>query len=663
MVCEVLTSKFLVSNFSLRFALFEIVDICNFLQLAENPDYYSLFILHFLLLLVGSEVGRTISKAVLAEHVGGIEPRHINVGFAARLRLLIETKIVAAIGTRCTQKNRIGVRNAAGIGILRICPEIIVVPRGGLTAFFQKRATDGNIESRIGNGVAQKREFAALIAKDDAVFDHRRLNWKKIEQRTIDGIVGNDHGGIFARAPSVIISHRGMRHIHLAAKQIATRSAAVRQFAVRHLHLGILCVESVLRHAMKHAVGERERRLRYRCANDHQTNVAVAYFGVIDGVHAMSILQIDAAPLPWHVGVWRAILVGLTIEPIGAHLHWIFERSERLQMSIDHKICFAMEIEPRASLERERGIGSHMQISKDKIRTLRRESLVVRYFGIFQNNGILSVAHKFHILRNAIGHKNHGIDIENWHIAVRGIDRYLHKNAKTVATTDFDIFEHFIFRRRNASIEIVAKIGVSAVAQANGRNNHSLAIAVVDVERQRARRHIGEERVERERIARKRQRSRRVGSYFIVDAARERRQQKAQNEYFVEIFHRKTRFSTAKLRKKFGVLDKTTIFAKNFVALIFKRRKNTMASRKNLKKSIQLIASDLISEAYISHRLIGKMSDEAFADILLRIANLNNGFLARANHPEPGLKAHEYYKKLRQDFDNEVEKIIESLNH
>jgi hypothetical protein len=655
--------RFMGEDFKFQISDFRLSVSTTFCSWRKNPDYYSLFILHFLLFLVSSKVGRTIGKAILTKHVGGIESRHIDVGFAARLRLLIETKIVAAISASGIEENRISVCNAAGIGILRICPEIVVVPRGGLAAFFQQRATDSNIESRIGNGVAQKREFAALIAKNDAVFDHRRLNWEKIEQRTIDGIVGNDHGSIFARTPSVVVCHRGMRHIHLATKQIATRSAAVRQFAVRHLNLGILRVKSVLRHAVKHAVGERERWLRYRCANDHQTNVAVANFGVIDDVRAVSILQIDATPLPWHVGVWRTILVGLTVEPIGAHLHWIFERSERLQMSIDHKVCLAVKIEPRASLERKRGVGSHMQIAKNKIRTLRSEGLVVRYFGIFQNNGILSVAHKFHILRNAIGHKNHGIDVENWHIAVGGIDRYFHKNAKTITPTNFDIFEHFTFRRRNAPIEIVAKIGVGAVAQANGRDDHGLAVAIVDVERQRSRRHIGEERVERERIARKRQRSRRIGSYFVVDASRERRQQKAQNEYFVEIFHRKTRFSTAKLRKKFGVLDKTTIFAKNFVALKSERRKNTMASRKNLKKSIQLIASDLISEAYISHRLIGKMSDEAFADILLRIANLNNGFLARANHPEPGLKAHEYYKKLRQDFDNEVEKIIESLNH
>lgn len=132
---QFLISRFLVFNCLPRFALFEIVDICNFLQLAENPRL--LFILHFLLLFIGSEVWRAIGKAILTEHVGWIEPRHIDVGFAARLRLLIETKIVTAIGARCTQKYRIGMRNAIGIGILRICPEIVIVPRGGLAALFQ----------------------------------------------------------------------------------------------------------------------------------------------------------------------------------------------------------------------------------------------------------------------------------------------------------------------------------------------------------------------------------------------------------------------------------------------------------------------------------------------------------------------------------------------
>lgn len=86
-----------------------------------------------------------------------------------------------------------------------------------------------------------------------------------------------------------------------------------------------------------------------------------------------------------------------------------------------------------------------------------------------------------------------------------------------------------------------------------------------------------------------------------------------------------------------------------------------MASRKELKQSIQLIASELISEAYIVHRMLGKMDEKEFGDTLKRIAAVNNDFLARANHPEPGMKAKAYYGKLRADFDAEIDAIIGML--
>lgn len=86
-----------------------------------------------------------------------------------------------------------------------------------------------------------------------------------------------------------------------------------------------------------------------------------------------------------------------------------------------------------------------------------------------------------------------------------------------------------------------------------------------------------------------------------------------------------------------------------------------MASRKELKQSILLIASELVSEAYIVHKMLDKMNEQEFSDVLVRVAALNNDFLARANRPEPGMKAKAYYAKLRADFDAEVEAIIALL--
>ncbi|MCB9071027.1 MAG: hypothetical protein H6543_00900 [Prevotellaceae bacterium] len=90
-----------------------------------------------------------------------------------------------------------------------------------------------------------------------------------------------------------------------------------------------------------------------------------------------------------------------------------------------------------------------------------------------------------------------------------------------------------------------------------------------------------------------------------------------------------------------------------------------MANRRTLKKGIQLVTSDLITESYINYLMLNKMDNAGFDAIVEKIADVNNDFLSRVNHPngtkEPKLvKA--YYKKLIEDFNKEVDQIIEKLN-
>ena len=90
-----------------------------------------------------------------------------------------------------------------------------------------------------------------------------------------------------------------------------------------------------------------------------------------------------------------------------------------------------------------------------------------------------------------------------------------------------------------------------------------------------------------------------------------------------------------------------------------------MANRRTLKKGIQLVTSDLITESYINYLMLKKMDNAGFDAIVEKIADINNDFLARVNHPngtkEPKL-VKTYYKKLIVDFNKEVEQIIEKLN-
>ena len=90
-----------------------------------------------------------------------------------------------------------------------------------------------------------------------------------------------------------------------------------------------------------------------------------------------------------------------------------------------------------------------------------------------------------------------------------------------------------------------------------------------------------------------------------------------------------------------------------------------MANSRTLKKGIQLVTSDLITESYINYLMLKKMDNAGFDAIVEKIADINNDFLARVNHPngtkEPKL-VKTYYKKLIVDFNKEVDQIIEKLN-
>ena len=84
-----------------------------------------------------------------------------------------------------------------------------------------------------------------------------------------------------------------------------------------------------------------------------------------------------------------------------------------------------------------------------------------------------------------------------------------------------------------------------------------------------------------------------------------------------------------------------------------------MANKRNLKKGINYVASDLFLECIVLKQIKkadATKVDEMLADILY----LQNEFLARAGHPEPGC-VKKYYRKLSEDFANEVGNIIRRM--
>ena len=84
-----------------------------------------------------------------------------------------------------------------------------------------------------------------------------------------------------------------------------------------------------------------------------------------------------------------------------------------------------------------------------------------------------------------------------------------------------------------------------------------------------------------------------------------------------------------------------------------------MANKRELKKAINYVASDLVLECIVLKQI--KKADATKADeILADILCMQNDFLARVGHPDPGC-IKKYYRKLNEDFGNEVGNIIRRM--
>ena len=96
--------------------------------------------------------------------------------------------------------------------------------------------------------------------------------------------------------------------------------------------------------------------------------------------------------------------------------------------------------------------------------------------------------------------------------------------------------------------------------------------------------------------------------------------------------------------------------------VLFKNRKK-MAKRKDLKKAIDYLSGDLMMETLLCS-LQPKYDKVKLEEIMAQIVRMTSEFRERIQHPAGiGNKqiVKKYYKKLREDFDTEVNNIYTEL--
>lgn len=88
-----------------------------------------------------------------------------------------------------------------------------------------------------------------------------------------------------------------------------------------------------------------------------------------------------------------------------------------------------------------------------------------------------------------------------------------------------------------------------------------------------------------------------------------------------------------------------------------------MASIRILKKDINILTYDLLTECYVYKHYDENLSENRFDEVIKKIVYLRNDLILRTNHPEsdaesPTLKEH--YKKIREDL-FELTRVVEEL--
>jgi hypothetical protein len=85
-----------------------------------------------------------------------------------------------------------------------------------------------------------------------------------------------------------------------------------------------------------------------------------------------------------------------------------------------------------------------------------------------------------------------------------------------------------------------------------------------------------------------------------------------------------------------------------------------MANKRSLKRSITIICEDIFAEC-VAASLYGHNRESAEA-LIFSIIKMEDDFICRISHPEPGMPPRQYFKDLREKFAAQAGEIIDQLS-
>lgn len=88
-----------------------------------------------------------------------------------------------------------------------------------------------------------------------------------------------------------------------------------------------------------------------------------------------------------------------------------------------------------------------------------------------------------------------------------------------------------------------------------------------------------------------------------------------------------------------------------------------MANKRKLKKTINFVCNELLAECVMASRCSGKPIKEDVRALLKSVVAINEDYVKRVSHPEPGMRPKDYYKDVTSNFQKSVVEIIDQLSY
>ncbi|PWD98761.1 hypothetical protein [Marinilabilia rubra] len=91
-----------------------------------------------------------------------------------------------------------------------------------------------------------------------------------------------------------------------------------------------------------------------------------------------------------------------------------------------------------------------------------------------------------------------------------------------------------------------------------------------------------------------------------------------------------------------------------------------MASIRDLKKDINYLASEIVTEAYVRKMLFDGISEDQFKKVITDAIEFRNDLIAKINHPDGKdnpKKVKSFFRDVRKEMDQKSSELIDAVNN